>query len=275
MVDNVMKLKSLLGKCAGVREKAIVSFLDLPLVRSTLIPPRELRLRVGAAFSDPQYYKRIGEEYVQHCVNLGSLHPSNDILDLGCGVGQVAIHLTGYLSRSSSYVGIDVDRQMIEWCTQHIASKHPNFRFELVDIYNRMYNPAGKLDPSKWQFPFVDQSFEFVLAKSVFTHMLPDQIENYLSQITRLLRTGGRCLVTYFLLNAQSIQLLQQNKSAIDFAYEYDEYRTINQDEKELAVSYDEKFIRKLYGKNGLVVKEPIPSLNPDPYQDIIVAIKK
>jgi hypothetical protein len=114
--------------------------------------------------------------------------------------------------------------------------------------------------------------------------MLPDQIENYLSQITRLLRTGGRCLVTYFLLNAQSIQLLQQNKSAIDFAYEYDEYRTINQDEKELAVSYDEKFIRKLYGKNGLVVKEPIrygswcgrlPSLNPDPYQDIIVAIKK
>ena len=36
---------------------------------------------------------------------------------------------------------------------------------------------------------------------SVFTHMLPEECENYAQEIMRVLRPGGRCAVTTFLVD--------------------------------------------------------------------------
>ena len=42
------------------------------------------------------------------------------------------------------YEGIDVVPRGIEWCRQAITPRYPNFRFQVADLYNRHYNPAGR-----------------------------------------------------------------------------------------------------------------------------------
>ena len=76
-----------------------VSFLrdatDLLLGRSDpLIPPTRLR------FDGPQdflTFKRNGEEFLRHYIELCDLKPNEKILDVGCGIGRKTVPLTKYL----------------------------------------------------------------------------------------------------------------------------------------------------------------------------------
>lgn len=52
---------------------------------------------------------------------------------------------------------------------------------------NLLYNPRGKLVAENFSFPFEDCTFDIIFVKSVFTHILPKEVDNYLKQITRLL----------------------------------------------------------------------------------------
>ena len=45
-------------------------------------------------------------------------------------------------------------------------------------IYNKKYNPAGKCKWSEYGFSFETQSFDSVFLTSVFTHMLPQDMDN-------------------------------------------------------------------------------------------------
>ena len=82
--------------------------------------------------------------------------------------------------------------------------KVPNFTFTHVDVANRLYNPNGQLNPSEFRFPCVDSSVTFVVLGSVFTHMTPADVAHYLFEVARVLEPGKRCLISYFLLNAES-----------------------------------------------------------------------
>ncbi|MGH9459757.1 MAG: hypothetical protein ACRD1X_00955, partial [Vicinamibacteria bacterium] len=62
------------------------------LVGPPLLPPPALR-DVG-----PGDFEEIGREFLGHFVTLGSLQPSETILEIGCGPGRMAMPLTGYLS---------------------------------------------------------------------------------------------------------------------------------------------------------------------------------
>ena len=99
--------------------------------------------------------------------------------------------------------GIDIAKAGIEWCADKITPRLPNFRFQLIDVYNKHYNQQGACPASQYRFPFEDNTFSFVMLGSVFTHMLPDDLSNYLSEVYRVLEKGGRCLISYFLLNAE------------------------------------------------------------------------
>jgi len=113
--------------------------------------------------------------------------------------------------------------------------------------------------------------------------MLPEDVENYFSEIARVLTRGGRCFITFFLSNEESLELINTKKSTLDFKYEMEKYRTTNANVPEEAVCYDEAFILSLYEKYGLKVNEPIhygswcerrdPSYQ-DTIQDIIIATK-
>jgi len=56
-----------------------------------------------------------------------------------------------------------------------------------------------------------------VILSSAFTHTLSDEVSNYLSEIERVMKPGGRAMITFFLLNRQSLMLIEAEKSTIGF----------------------------------------------------------
>jgi SAM-dependent methyltransferase len=89
---------------------------------------------------------------------------------------------------------------------------------------------------------------------SVFTHMMPADLENYLSEIKRVLIPGGRCLISYFLLNDESIRLIGAGRSTLEFKHAFGKYRTETLEKPELAIAFDEDWIRGLYRERGLTI---------------------
>lgn len=203
-------------------------------------------------------FELVGNNFRRHLVELAGLQPHHRILDVGCGVGRMALPLTRYLTADGSYEGLDVVRAGIAWCTEHITSHHPHFRFRAADLYNRAYHPRGRARASEYVFPYADASFDCVLLASVFTHMLPADLEHYLAEVARVLKPNGRCLATFFLLNAESRRLMKQSASLYDFRYPLPGCFTKDRRLPESAIAYEEVGIRRLYRKNGLALQEPI-----------------
>src|SRR3984957_18383311 len=160
-----------------------------------LLPPRELQDWVG--LGGPAVYKATGNEFLGYLVDLCGLQPGDAVLDVGCGSGRMALPLTGYLNREGRYAGFDVSRPAIAWGTEDISGSHPNFDFRVVDIQNGTYNPKGKYKASDFRFPYPDGSFDVVLLASIFTHMFEQDVEHYLHEIVRVLKAGGRSLITF------------------------------------------------------------------------------
>ena len=132
----------------------------------------------------------------------------------------MALPLTRYLSPQGEYYGFDPTVESVRWCTEHITRRYPNFHFELVDLHNEFYSPSGKYRPEDFKFPYEDNSFDFVFLTSVFTHLFPDALRNYFSEVSRVLRSGGRSFITYFLLNPDSVALTDAGKSSLNFVHQ-------------------------------------------------------
>lgn len=216
--------------------------------------PRRDKIFVGGADD----FAAIGERFLGHFRDICGLRPDERVLDVGCGIGRMAVPLTKYLNEKGSYEGFDIVRDGIDWCNNNITSRYPNFHFQLADIFNKVYNPTGTFQAKEYRFPYADESFDFVFLISVFTHMLPEDMENYLRETARVLKNGGRCLITFFLWNQEVSRLVEAGKSKFDFRHEYGNYRVQDANLPESAVSYDEAFILSLYQKYGLTVKLPI-----------------
>ena len=244
--------------------------------RDELIPPRG-KIFVGGQCD----FKKNGEEFLRYFIELGGLKPNERVLDVGCGIGRMAVPLTKYLDKRGSYEGFDIVADGINWCRKKITPKYPHFHFQLADVFNKKYNPHGKYLASEYHFPYEGESFDLVFLTSVFTHMLPQDMEHYLYEIARVMKRGGRCLITFFLLNSKSLQLINAGKSIYDFKHEGGGFRTIDKTTPESGVAYDEKFIRGLYEKFRLTIADPIHfgswcgRENFLSYQDIIVAVKE
>jgi SAM-dependent methyltransferase len=211
-----------------------------------LTPPRRL------GFVGSGDFRTAGDEFREVFVSLGGLRPDEDVLDVGSGVGRGAIGLTGWLQ--GRYEGIDVVRRGIEWCQQAITPRYPNFHFQVADLYNRHYNPVGRFSASEYRFPFEDHSFDFVLLTSVFTHLLPADRDNYISEVARVLRPTGRCLATFFLLNDEARRNLQDSPSSLNFRFSRPGYWTDNERIPEAAVAYEEADVREQLERSDLQI---------------------
>jgi len=220
--------------------------------RNPLVAPRHLN-DVGSGDS-----QAIGREFAKYFIELGSLQPGHRVLDVGCGIGRMAAPLTAYLGEKGGYEGLDIVKRGVQWCTQHISPRFPNFRFAHADIYNKRYNPHSRTPASQYVFPYGDSSFDFVFLTSVFTHMLPIDVENYLRQISRVMKSSGTCFATFFLVNEESGALIKTEKILLDFKFEFGDYFTTDAVVPESAIAYNEHFIRGLYSKTGLRIEDPV-----------------
>lgn len=232
----------------------VLGFFDRLRGKESLIPHKS-QIYVGGGHAE---FEKVGKEFFGYFVELAGLKPDERVLDVGCGIGRLAVPLTGYLSSQGRYDGFDIVENAIQWNKSHISRRFPNFYFQHVNVYNKNYNPEGTLEASSYAFPFDDACFDFIFLTSVFTHMLPADTENYISQIARVLKKGGRCLVTFFLLNDESLGLIKAGKSTLDMKYAVEGCLATDIDNPEEAIAYDEEEVRAMLGRHGLHVADPV-----------------
>jgi SAM-dependent methyltransferase len=274
------RVRGLLGLEARQRARL---FGDL----APMVPP------VQMMFDGPrnlEVFKESGEEFLKIYRDVGGLRPNDRMLDVGFGIGRKTIPLTRYLDERSVYEGLEITKAGVEWCSQHITPRRPNFRFQQIDVYNKLYNKEGRYRASEYRFPFPDDSFDFVMLGSVFTHMPPEDVTNYLSEIHRVMARGSRCMITYFLLNeetrrlkaegAKNVSDLAKDIIPLNFQFGDGVYRVTDQLVPELAVAYDEEWVRKLYADVGLTIERVdyglwCGRLQYLSYQDLVLATKR
>jgi ubiquinone/menaquinone biosynthesis C-methylase UbiE len=118
-----------------------------------------------------------------------------------------------------------------------------------------MYNPSGRYLTADYRLPFPAETFSVVLLKSVFTHMMPADVKVYLQEVGRVLRPGGCAVITYFLLNVESRQLVEAGADQLAMRLPFgddDLCRVASLEMPEQATAHDEERIRLYYLEAGL-----------------------
>jgi len=214
--------------------------------RDDLQPPR------GKVFTGGGDFRQQGQEFLQHFKNLGNLQPHHRVLDIGSGIGRMAIPLTQYLNEKGRYDGFDIVKEGVEWCQKNVSAKYPNFYFQQVHLKNDLYSNEGE-SAAYFAFPFDNNTFNFSFLTSVFTHMLPEQVDNYLKEISRVTAKNGRCLATFFLYNEAIIQRTTGDDK-FGFSYDYGHYRLMDDAVKSANVAFDIPYLKDLAAKHGLKI---------------------
>jgi SAM-dependent methyltransferase len=143
-------------------------------VEGPSLPPRRLMVRV-AGTADADWFLRSGRAAYDAIAAHVALDEVESVLDFGCGCGRVL----RYWNRHEGLVaGSDRDAGAIDWC-------RGNLGFARCER-NGLAPPL----------PFADASFDLVYALSVFTHLTAELQTAWRDELARVLRPGGRLLVT-------------------------------------------------------------------------------
>jgi SAM-dependent methyltransferase len=235
---------------------------------------------------DKQTFVRNGAECLEFYKKIVKLPANAAMLDIGSGIGRKTLPLLDYLDAAALYVGIDIDRRGIDWCTRNITVRNPRFLFFPIDIYNKFYNPGGALLPGKVILPFPDRSFDAVVLWSVFTHMYPNDIRHYLSEISRVLKPGGKCVASFYVINPEAITQIKANKAKQPIVHRLADCWTTNPNIPEDLIAVDQDWLSATCAGVGLDLGPGVlpgswysdksmpdfPSLN---FQDIAILTKR
>jgi len=215
-------------------------------IRPAGVPPR------GKIFIGHGDYVQQGVKFLTYFKELADLKPNHVVLDAGCGIGRMAVPLTAYLNKDGSYYGFDIVKSGIDWCNKNISANHSNFHFYHVSLYNKLYNTNAAIDGRKFIFPFDNQMFDFAFYTSVFTHMMPDEVENYFNETARVLKSGGKCFMTFFIINCASENLMLTQPTHMNFPINKGFFRLHSAKVDTANVAYDEEWLLQKLDNAGL-----------------------
>lgn len=247
--------------------------LDLEPVRD-LVPPGDLAVCFGGGdFLD------IGRAMVERMAAWGGLAPGARFLDIGCGAGRAAVPLTRFLGPEGTYEGFDVYPFGVDWCCEHVTPRFPNFCFRTVEVRNNLYMPFARVEAGEFTFPYPDRSFDFALANSVFTHMLPEGVARYLAELGRVLDHGAGAYLTFFLMDHESLAGLPEPGTKSVPRHRLGAFWVADVGDLEEAVGYKPGLVENLVRAAGLSVESAHPGRwcgrkgRPN-YQDVILVRK-
>lgn len=174
------------------------------------------------------------------------VRPGDSVVDLGCGCGSMVPGLGERIGDRGRYLGIDVHGPSIFWCQRRFGSD-PRFRFELI-------GPAFRV-------PIPDGTAGFVLAKSLFTHLLEPETRAYLAEVRRILSPGRRAVVTAFLFagNGESPPFFPHPRDTGSGT----PVRWLRAARPRAAVAYDRSCFEDLVTEAGLEIVAFVPGFWP------------
>ena len=135
-------------------------------------PPDEaVELAVGGQ------YDEVGGREADILVGLG-MHGGTSLVDLGCGSGRLAKCL-GLRFPNLSYTGIDIIQALLDYAQKQCPA---HFRF---------------IKHQEVSIPLESESSDFLVAFSVFTHLLYEETYLYMSEARRVLVLGGKLIFSF------------------------------------------------------------------------------
>jgi SAM-dependent methyltransferase len=149
----------------------------------------------------------------------------------------------------NKYTGIDLHQGMINWCIKNLSPYNKNFKFIHYNVCYKAFNPSGseKLLP----FPVEHNQYTLALAISVFTHLIENEVDFYLTEINNVLEDNGVFLASWFLFEKKFFPMMQEFQNSL----------YINLSDPCNAVIYDKNWLLDIYSKHGLsieIIKPPI-----------------
>lgn len=239
--------------------------------RPPMTPPR------GLTYTGSGDFVRLGDWWRDFFIENGGLTPAHKVLDVGSGIGRIARGLTPFLDNTEggTYDGFDVIQLGVDWCNKHIAAHFPHFRFLYVPLKNDLYRADGE-KATAFTFPYADDTFDFVILTSVFTHMVAEEVAHYLIEIQRVMKKNGTCVATFFVLNEQSRKAMASNPH-FNFPHDFGHYALMDAAVQSANVAFDEAFLAEIVAKSGLKIKQKVVgfwshgerSTPKDSYQDV------
>lgn len=216
---------------------------DLPTPPAKLTP-------CGRLTDTPEkFYHSACDDAQRLAADIG-LGEFTSILDIGCGVGRLAIGLLALKVPFSSYLGIDVSKERVDWCTANLTTRDRRLQFQFIDVRNERYNPNGTA-PLTLSVP--PSSIDVVNLYSVFSHLREADLKAYLKIISEVLRADGACFLTMFV--ADDVPPVTENPT--DFAL-------LQWSGPLHCVRYDSSYWLKLIDQAGLVIEGCVPNVNID-----------
>lgn len=112
------------------------------------------------------------------------LKPTDTLVDLGCGSGRLAVHAIPALT-GGRYVGIDIAQSMLDEARKRVEETVPDAPCRISWIHQT--TPVFELEAD---------SVNMVCAFSVINHMEHEDAYLYLKEALRIVRPGGRFVVS-------------------------------------------------------------------------------
>jgi ubiquinone/menaquinone biosynthesis C-methylase UbiE len=132
------------------------------------------------------------------------LKPRDTLVDLGCGVGRLAVKIIPMLA-GGRYIGIDISDTMLQRADKRIREDIPEPPCHIEWV--------KQITP---QFRIEDKSVDMICAFSVFTHMEHEDTYKYLKEALRIVRPGGRFIFSCTDLRSKMGRAMFLNSAALD-----------------------------------------------------------
>jgi SAM-dependent methyltransferase len=255
------------------RNRFLVPFLALPDRLAAAIypefrrlPPNRFRIRVGVGnrliFNQARFLEG-GYRVASRMFALGLAGTNSRITDVGSGCGSLALALSG-INFSGRYVGLDVDREMIDWCNEHLSDAR--YGFVHANVYSKVYNPAGSREP--YTLPLEDSSQDLVVSQSLFSHLLEAELNRYMEESFRVLDKGGQMAMTVHCL--EDMRARGELGGRWTFAHRIGPAHVENPRYPEAVVAYERDYILGRAKETGFNSAEMLSY----PMQNLLVARK-
>lgn len=206
------------------------------------IPPLELRRIVGP--TEPRDFDNPDGRFVWGDLAYGPLEAGESyehVFDFGCGCGRIARQLLLQHKPPERYVGVDISREMINWCNRNL--RRSGVKFFHHDVWSLTYAPNNSRN-DYLPLGHYGEDFTLIVAHSVFTHLLEHQTRFYLKELGSMLAENGLFLTTWFIFNRAWFPILNPDQHCL----------YVNAVDPTQAVYYDWDFFKGLVKQAGLKI---------------------